>query len=164
MNAQAPHTGAEMGQEPPIGVRAFTLLLAAGVYVILSGIVFLSPLVLNSTAIQNDVYMTNLFLAPPIIVLGAICLLAGWIGMWREVHAGRANRIGKRPVIIAALGAVVMLALYLAFGGHYSDAYGVISWPPYMNGASLVIMLIVGVLVLVATRFRALTLSEKRKV
>ncbi len=153
MNAQMPHTDVEMRQEPPIGVRAFTLLLALGVYVILSGIVFLSPLALNSTANQNDVYMGNAFLSPAIIALGVLCLLVGWIGMWREVHAGRASRIGKRPLIIAALGAVVMLALYLVFGGHYSDAYGVISWPPYLNVASLVIMLVVGVIVLVATRF-----------
>ncbi|HEX8982815.1 MAG TPA: hypothetical protein VF792_08605 [Ktedonobacterales bacterium] len=164
MNAQMPHTGAEMRRELPSGARAFTLLLAAGVYVILSGIVFLSPLVLNSTAKQNDVYMSNYFIAPLIIILGVICLLLGSIGLWRAVSSGRAWGIGRRSVIIAALGAVVMLALYLAFGGHYSNAYGVISWPPYMNGASLVIMLVVGVLVLVAIRFWTPTLSEKRKV
>lgn len=152
MNAQMPHTQADMRQESPRGVRAFTLLLAVGVYIILSGLVFLSPLVLNPTANQNDVYMSNLFLAPPITALGVLCLLVGWIGMWRQVHAGRASRIGRRPVIIAALGAVVMLALYLVFGGHYVNGYNVMSWPPYMNEVSLLIMLLVGVLVLVATR------------
>ncbi len=149
MNALTPHS-ADADGKPSTSVRIFTPLLAVGVYIILVGVVFWSPFALNSTAIQNDMYMTNLFLAPAIIALGVICLLVGWIGMQRAVNAGRAREIWRRPVIIAALGAAVMIVGYLAFGGHYVFASGEIQWPPYMNGASMVIALVIGILVLVA--------------
>lgn len=162
MNAPMPHTQVEMGGNPTIGARIFALVLTVGVYIVLVGLIFLSPFALNSTAIQNDVYMTNLFLSPPIIILGAICLIIGWIGLQRAVNAGRASGIGMRPMIIATLGAVVMAAGYLAFGGQFMFASGDVEWPPYMNDMSIVVALVVGALVLVAALFWGLTRGEQR--
>lgn len=164
MNAPMPHAQVDMGGKPTIGARIFALVLTVGVYIVLVGLVFLSPFALNSTAIQNDVYMTNLFLSPPIIILGVLCLLIGWIGLQRAVNSGRASGIGMRPMIIATLGVLVMAGGYLAFGGRYTFASGEVEWPPYMNGASIVVALVVGALVLIAALLWGLTRREQRNV
>ncbi len=52
-------------------------LLASGGFILLSAVLFLSPFVLSPYAMQNDVYMGNLFLGPPWFLLGAILFLAG---------------------------------------------------------------------------------------
>jgi hypothetical protein len=51
--------------------------LATGGFLLLAGALFATPFLLNDRAQQNDIFLTNLFLAPLISLLGSLlCLLA----------------------------------------------------------------------------------------
>jgi hypothetical protein len=61
---------------------AFTLALSAtGVFALLVGVVLLAPFLLNARAQENDVFLTNLFSGPVLIMLGEIMLMFGLAGV-----------------------------------------------------------------------------------
>jgi hypothetical protein len=133
----------------PAGLRAATALLATGGFALLAGAVFLLPFALSAYAIQNDVYMSNLFLAPLFILAGGIAVVVGLVLLLRS-HAPRRDtgRAGMRALLLAALGAGAVAAASFLFGGRYESAGAVaISWPPYLNLPLLAFALAAGIVV-----------------
>jgi hypothetical protein len=104
-------------------------LLASGGFISLSAVLFLSPFVLSPYAMQNDVYMGNLFLSPPWFLLGAILFLAGLLIARLQ---GR-GAPWKQGLLLAGIGGVLLALLYLLVGGHYSSVGPPSTWPPYLN-------------------------------
>lgn len=147
-----------MNTRTPDGVppraRVATALLALGAFALVTSALFLFPFAYSPYAIQNDVYMANLFLAPPIALFGLILLAAGVIGGVRTAHTQGRRWLWWRPLIIAALGAAVVAAVSPLVGGHY-ESYppGAVYWPPYLNGWLLIATAVVGVAVTVAGWF-----------
>lgn len=144
-----------MSTRTPDGVppraRVATAVLALGAFALVTSALFLFPFAYSPYAIQNDVYMANLFLAPPIALGGLILLVAGAIGVSRSAHASGRRWLWRRPLVIAALGAAVVAALSPLVGGRY-ESYppGAVYWPPYLNGWLLIVTALVGVAVAVA--------------
>lgn len=140
----------------PGGVRAAAALITLGVYAALVCVIYLSPFALSSSAIQNDVYMGNLFLSAPLAVASVVCMASGGIIALR-VHSRRSMgpRMGlvmSRALLVALAGAVVLGVVYALFGGQY-HSFGPtpIFWPPYLSGAVLVATLLVGLATLMAS-------------
>ncbi|HEU0028060.1 MAG TPA: hypothetical protein VFQ25_13175 [Ktedonobacterales bacterium] len=131
------------------GLRVASALLAAGGFALLAGAVFLLPFALSPYAIQNDVYMANLFLAPLFILAGGICIVVGLVLLARSRGPRRdAGRVGMRALLLAALGAAAVAAASFLFGGRYESMGPVaISWPPYLNLPLLAFALVVGAVV-----------------
>ena len=155
MNSMNPHmSSGEQGSVRHVaspGVRAGAGLIALGEFGLLVSAVFLTPFVVNQYAIQNDVYMTNLFLSPPIAGLGVICAGIGTLLVLRTPERRRIGLIWLRALLVAALGAVLITLIYELFGGHY-QSFGEtpVSWPPYLNGVTLGLSSLAGLLALVA--------------
>lgn len=105
-------------------------LLAGGGFIMLSAAIFLSPLVLSQYAIQNDVYMTNLFIRPPLLLVGDILVL---IGLLTAYFRRRVIAWGQALLLIAAAGGLLVV-LYTLIGGHYVSYGPPASWPLYLNG------------------------------
>lgn len=140
----------------PGSVRAAAALITLGVYAALVCVIYLSPFALTSYAIQNDVYLGNLFLSVPLAVAGVVCMASGWVIVLRarrklsmELSAGL---VVSRALLVALAGAVVLGVVYALFGGQY-HSFGPTSifWPPYLNEAVLVATLLVGLATLMAS-------------
>jgi hypothetical protein len=137
-------------------VRAGAALITLGAYAALVCLIFLSPFALTSYAIQNDVYMGNLFLSPPLAVAGVVCIVSGWIITLRARHRQAAGvsvgRVAMRALLVALVGAGVMGVVYALFGGQFrSFGPTPIYWPPYLSGGVLVATLLVGLAALLAS-------------
>ena len=134
--------------------RLAAAILALGGFALLTSGEFLFPFAFSPYAIQNDVYMANLFLTPPIALLGFILLVAGVIGGVRTAHLRGQRWQWLRPLAIAALGAAVVAIASPLVGGHYeSFPPGLVNWPPYLNEWLLIFAAVVGVAVAVAGWF-----------
>ncbi len=133
------------------GARAGAGLIALGEFALLVSAVFITPFVVNKYAIQNDVYMTNLFLAPPIAGLGVICAGIGTLLVLRSPERRRIGLIWLRALLVAAVGAGLIIPVYVLLGGHY-QSFGEtpMIWPPYLNGITLDLAALVGLLTLLA--------------
>lgn len=114
-------------------------LLACGGFIVLSAMIFLSPFVLSPNAMQNDVYMSNLFLSPPWFVLGGVLVLAGLL-----IARAQGRHVQWVPgLLLAGAGAVVLALLYVLVGGHYTSVGAAVNWPPYLNETMLGVTLTV---------------------
>lgn len=117
------------------GLRIGLALLATGGFLLLAGAVFLLPFALSPYPIQNDVYMSNLFLSPAMLLLGVILTIVGFV----TVILGRGSRgampwVLGRAVTLAVAGGVVIAAANFLFGGQYvSYGPGSVYWPPYLT-------------------------------
>ncbi len=138
----------------PTRARLAAVVLALGAFMLLASGEFLFPFVFSPNSIQNDVYMANLFLAPPIALLGLILLVAGVITGVRTAHMRGQRWQWRRPLLIAVLGAAVVAVASPLVGGHY-ESYppGAVNWPPYLNEWLLIFAAVVGVAVAVAGWF-----------
>ncbi len=125
--------------------RLAVVSLAMGGYLLLAGIVFQSPFLLASRAIQNDVFLTNLFIAPVYCALGGLLLLAGLL----IARSHRRRRRGSelwRALLLAVAGAGVLLLVYYLFGSrYYAYQETSSSLPPYLNVPVLLASLALGV-------------------
>jgi hypothetical protein len=122
-------------------------LFAAGSFFALSALVFLSPFVLSSNAIQNDVYMSNLFLSPPLLAIGGALCLGSWL-----IAKGLGRLLGWwEAVVLAVVGGGMLAVLYNPVGGHYSSfGPNLVNWPPYLNGPMLGVEVGLGLAVFLA--------------
>src|SRR5579859_5475005 len=102
----------------PRSLSPFALaLLAAGGLLVLSALVFLSPFALSPNAIQNDVYMGNLFLSPPLLVVGsALCVGSSLLARAQGRSLG-----WWQALLLAGVGGGLVALLYGSVGGHYSS-------------------------------------------
>ncbi|HEX8997822.1 MAG TPA: hypothetical protein VF812_17470 [Ktedonobacterales bacterium] len=133
------------------GARFGAALLSLGIFAVLAGGLFLLPFVVTSYAIQNDVYMTNLFLSPVFVAVGVVCALIGMVVMRVSSRAGSLPRLALRPLALAVVGLGVVAVASALFGGRYeSFPAGSVYWPPYLNAPLLVVALIVGMGALIA--------------
>lgn len=131
----------------PGRARAITVLLALGGYLILTGLALLLPFGLSSFAIQNDVYMANLFLAPLFGLVGVVLLLIG-AALSLRATATRGRWLWARALLLAIIGAGVMIGATFLLGGHYeSFPPGSVYWPPYLSGELFIAVLVIGALV-----------------
>lgn len=155
MNSMNPHMSSSgQGSVRRIsspGVRVGAGLIALGEFALLASVVFLAPFVVSRYAIQNDVYMTNLFLSPLIAMTGALCAGIGTFLVLRSPERRRIGLIWMRALLVAALGAGLITLIYELFGGHY-QSFGEtpLSWPPYLNAVTLGISSLAGLLALLA--------------
>lgn len=135
---------------PASGVRFIIATLALSVFLLLTGGVLLLPFALSSNAIQNDVYMSNLFLAPLFVVASVALLL---VSIWRifRIPAERRARLPwARALLIAVVGAGAVAGASFLVGGQYASIpAGAVYWPPYLNGWLLAVIALVGVAVAV---------------
>lgn len=65
------------GIAPAATSRHTIALLATGGFLLLAGALFAAPFLLNAGATGNDVFLTNLFLAPLISLLGSLLYILG---------------------------------------------------------------------------------------
>lgn len=142
--------------------RAGAALVALGAYAALISIVFLSPFALSPYAIQNDVYMGNLFLSAPFALAGVVCLAVGALLVLRAPGKRRMGWLWARSLLVAVVGATLVSIVYALFGGHY-QSFGPtpINWPPYLNGALMNAALVVGLLVVLGGIFWGARDSER---
>ncbi len=147
------HQPRDRGASWTWGVRAATALLAGGGYAVLVGGVFLLPFAIDANAIQNDVYMSNYFIGLPVLVVGAICVLAGLLGLGlsREGHGPLRWLLALRAAVLAVAGAAVVAIATLLFGGrYYSVGPFATDWPPYLTLEIVVLAVAVGLAVFIA--------------
>jgi hypothetical protein len=123
---------------PPLLLRLIAGFVALGAFTLLAAGVFLSPFALSPNAIQNDVYMTNIFLGPLFALVGVGCLLiGGLLSLWRSRTPGL-SRLWLRALALAVGGAVVVAVAYALFGGRFYSVHAdSFYWPPYLNGVML---------------------------
>src|SRR5262249_31402834 len=88
--------------------RATTAWLATGAYAMLAGAVFAAPFLLNARSQQNDVFFTNLFVAPALFSLGLIAFIASWHGLGLK---------GWSTVAVFAATQVLLAVLLFLLGG-----------------------------------------------
>lgn len=117
-------------------------LFASGGFMMLSAMIFFSPFVLSPYAIQNDVYMSNLFLSPPLFLLGGIFVLTGLLIARLQ---GRGMSWGP-GLLLTGVGAAFLALLYVLVGGQYSSVGPPANWPPYLNEPMMTIALTLGVM------------------
>jgi hypothetical protein len=133
--------------------RLAMAFVATGGFALLVGGIFLLPFVLSPYAIQNDVYMGNLFLGYPLLALGCAGV---FVGLLILILVPRLRhhvwRWGKRAVLLSALGALVVGATDWLFGGRYISVSGNVWWPPYLTLPVVGIALGVGMIVFFAGR------------
>ncbi|HEX8730493.1 MAG TPA: hypothetical protein VF725_00425 [Ktedonobacterales bacterium] len=128
----------------PRSARAITVLLALGGYLIFTGLALLLPFGLSSLSIQNDVYMANLFLAPLFGLVGAVVLLIGAV-LFLRAPAMRGRLLWARALLLAIIGAGVVVGATFVFGGHYeSFPPGSVYWPPYLSGELFIAVVAIG--------------------
>lgn len=134
--------------------RLTAAILALGAFMLLTSGLFLYPFAFSPYSIQNDVYMANLFLSPPIALGGLILLLIGVISALRAAHTQGRRWQWLRPLVIAALGTVIVALASPLIGGHY-ESYppGAVNWPPYLNESLLIFAGVVGVAVAIVGWF-----------
>lgn len=136
--------------------RAGAALITLGAYAALVCVIYLSPFALTDYAIQNDVYMGNLFLSVPLAVAGVVCMTLGWFiavrARRRQRMALSMGQVATRALLVALAGAGALGVVYALFGGQY-HSFGPtpISWPPYLSDAVLVATLLVGLATLLAS-------------
>jgi len=134
---------------PSGGGRASVALLALGGYFVLAGGIFYLPFALSPNAIQNDVYMTNLFLAPVFVLGGVLLLLVGLALFARSPEPQRGRWMRALPPALVGAG-VTAVAAFLVGGRYESFPPGSVYWPPYLNGWLLAVTAAVAVGVAVA--------------
>ncbi|HET9111791.1 MAG TPA: hypothetical protein VFN78_13260 [Ktedonobacterales bacterium] len=155
MNSIDPHmvpTDGDSGRRAPsVGAHAGAGLIALGEFALLVSAVFLTPFVVNQYAIQNDVYMSNLFLSPPIAMIGVLCAGVGTLLVLRSPQRRRIGLIWLRALLVAAIGAGLITLAYELVGGHYHPfSETPFIWPPYLNGVTLGLVALAGLLALLA--------------
>ena len=72
------------------GGRAVTVFMALGAFAVLVGADYLLPFALSQNAMQNDMYMPNLFGGVAFLVAGSVSLLVGLLGLAIVHMRGRA--------------------------------------------------------------------------
>lgn len=117
--------------------------LATGGYLVLAALIVLSPFVLSPYAIQNDVYMGNLFIGPPLLVIGGILCVVSLL----LIRARKWAVAWGAGVVLAVTGSGLLALLYAPFGGHYVSVGPPASWPPYLNEPMMVVTLALGLAV-----------------
>lgn len=138
---------------PPGSVRLSIAIVTLSLFLLFVGVVFFLPFFLSPSAIQNDVYMSNLFLAPPFAAGGLVLLFVGLVLFLRSAAAQRMRGRGlwARTMLLALLGAGIVAVASFLVGGHYeSFPPGSVYWPPYLNGWELAVTAVVGAAVTVA--------------
>jgi hypothetical protein len=136
--------------------RAGAALIALGAFAALVCLIYLSPFALSSYAIQNDVYMGNLFISAPLAVGAIICLVAGWLmalrAPGRQLRDPSMGMLAGRALLVALGGALLVAIAYAPLGGQY-HSFGPtpIAWPPYLNAAVMAVTLLVGLAVLLVS-------------
>lgn len=142
---------APMTQSMLLRVRFGAAFAALGAFLTLAVGVFLLPFFLSPYAIQNDVYMANLFLAPLFLLAGIVGLLTGAISLYRSARPLGVGQVWLRALVIAVVGAgVVTIASWLVGGRFESFPPGSVIWPPYLNGWLLAVVVATGAAVAVA--------------
>lgn len=130
------------------GVSPMALaLLATGGFIVLSAVIFLSPFVLSPYAIQNDVYMTNLFIGPLVLLVGGALVLISLLVAYlrRRVIAWR------QALLLTVVTGGLLAALYALAGGHYVSYGGIAtSWPPYLNEPVIGLTVVLALMVFIA--------------
>jgi hypothetical protein len=91
-------------KHPPVG------RLAASAYLMLLGALLETPFLLSAYAQQNDVFMTNLFLAPPIYAIGSTLFIVSLIGL------GLNRWMALALALLNPLAVVLLLWLFGLFG------------------------------------------------
>jgi hypothetical protein len=109
-------------------------LFATGGYLMLGAAPVLSAFVVSLYAIPNDVYMGNLFVGPPLLLIGSVLLLASLLVARSQ---GRVMAWGQGLLAMASSG--VLTLLYIVIGGHY------VSVGPFPNGPLYLDELMMGV-------------------
>ncbi|HZC05890.1 MAG TPA: hypothetical protein VE338_09625 [Ktedonobacterales bacterium] len=155
MNSMNPHLPAgrprDMRAALSTRLRVGSGLVALGEFALLTSAVWLSPFAFSPYAIQNDVYMANMFLAPPTALVGVVAAGVGVIFVLRAPERRRIGLVWVRALLIAAVGAGALALVYELFGGQYhSVGPEPINWPPYLNEVMLSLTPLVGLLVLLA--------------
>ncbi len=110
------------------GFSASLALYATSAFIILSGLIFLSPFALSANAQQNDVYMGNLFIGVPVFLIGCVLFIASLTGL--GLHTRLAVLLGLGNLLVAA-------ALTLGF------ADLPISLAPYLAGINVILLFVV---------------------
>lgn len=140
--------------------RAGAALITLGAFAALVCLIYLSPFALSPYAIQNDVYMGNLFLSAPLALGAIVCLLAGWLlalrAPGRRLTGPGMGLLAGRALLVALVGAALVAIAYVPLGGQY-HSFGPtpIDWPPYLNTIMLVVTLLVGLATLLVSMWWA---------
>jgi hypothetical protein len=128
-----------------------TAFLATGAFTFLVGGIFLLPFLLSPYAIQNDVYMGNLFLGYPFMAVGCVGAFVGVLILIMVPDLRHhALRWGSRAVLLAVLGALVVAGANWLLGGQYIGMSGNIWWPPYLTLPVVGVSLLMGVITVLA--------------
>jgi hypothetical protein len=99
-------------------------------------LIVLSRFALSLYAIQNDVYMGNLFIGVPLLVVGGILVLASAV-----VARLQAREVSwTAGLVLAAVAGGLLALLYALFGGHYVSVGPPPNWPPYLNGTMMIVI------------------------
>jgi hypothetical protein len=136
---------------PANGTHFTTATLALSAFLLLTGGVLLLPFALSPNAIQNDVYMANLFLLPLFVIGSIVFLLVGVLRNFRVPAERRAPWPWARALLLAVVGAAAVVGASFLVGGQYASVpAGDVYWPPYLNGWLLAVIALIGVAVAVA--------------
>jgi hypothetical protein len=131
---------------PPRSVSPAALaLLATGGFIVLSALIFLFPFALSPNAIQNDVYMANLFIGAPLLVIGGMLSAASFLFARGQVRL----QGWRQALLLSAAGGGLLALLYVFLGGRYSSVGPPANWPPYLNEPMLGVTLGLGLAVFI---------------
>lgn len=155
MTSQEFHDGMQHAhQSPPHdravvhgrGLSALAATLGTGSFAVLVGGEFLLPFAVSPYAIQNDVYMGNLFIGPVFVVVGGIGVLVGLVGLSLTRGLGRRGWwLGLRALLLAIVGAAIVALATLLFGGRFhSEGPSAPDWPPYLTIPLVGVTLVIG--------------------
>lgn len=116
-------------------MRVVSVLLATGGFLLLAGGVFLLPFALSPYAIQNDVYIGNYVVGPLVLVVGAVGVLGGLLGLSRSrrLRGHRTGVVARALLLAFAGGAALTIAMFLVGGRYHSVGPQAVDWPPYLN-------------------------------
>jgi hypothetical protein len=134
-------------------------LLATGGFTMLSAAILLSSFALSPYAIQNDVYLGNLFIGPPLLVIGSLLFVASLL--IARIH-GRSMAWGQ-GLLLALAGSSLEGLLYMLVGGHYYSVGPPSNWPPYLNESMMGITLGLGLAVFLIGWVWGALMARQRK-
>jgi hypothetical protein len=125
---------AQEGASAQTAPRHVVALLASGGFLLLAGALFATPFLLSSRAQENDVFLTNLFLAPLISLLGS------------PLYIFALRRMGLSIMFMLALLLVYLAVLTTWFWFPPLSAHGISAVGPIL-AADAALLFIAGALV-----------------